>query len=454
PIYNHLQERNGCLLVLHDITATKEANTALVYQKQLFENLVKIANVVTQSPRLTETLQSTLNIAARLTGAETGSLFLFDEQQRVRQSILARQDMQPEQKELVETKVLQKGLAGWVLQHGEAVLVHDTAVDPRWVQLPDQVYVARSVLVVPILKKRTILGILTLTHSATSHFTDETLQLMKSAANQMSLAISNAQLYAQEQQLVEELSAAKEHVEAASRAKSAFLANMSHELRTPLTAIIGYSELLQEISGPEGAGGGNLRPYLQKIETAAHHLLTIISGILDMSKIEAGKVSMHFELCHVPGLLEDVIHTAQPLMMTQDNTLTVTAAADVTVLYADVTRLRQVLLNLLGNAAKFTEQGEINLTVSRDADNVYFRVSDTGIGMTPAQMENLFLPFMQADSSTTRKYGGTGLGLAISQHYCRMMGGTIHAESQLGAGSTFTITLPLNEQEIANFAEE
>lgn len=445
PIYDYQWEQNGRLLLLRDITEDKEAEKTLFYQKQLFENLVKIARVVTQSPRLMETLQSTLQVAIQLTDAETGSLFLFDEQQNVSESILARRDIVPDQKQVVEATVLRDGVAGWVLQHRQPALIYDTVVDARWVQLPDQPYTARSVLVVPILKKEAIVGILTLTHSAINHFGAETLQLMQSAADQIALAFSNAQMYAQEQQLVTELSRAKEEAEAASRSKSVFLANMSHELRTPLTAIIGYSELLQEISEEE-VDGQVIRPYLEKVETAAHHLLNMISDILDMSKIEAGKIVLHQEWCDIASLIESVVYTAQSLMTKNENTLIVTCSPGIGAIYVDATRLRQVLLNLLSNAAKFTSQGKIHLQALRHDDIVQFKVTDTGIGLTVSQIEHLFQPFTQADSSTTRKYGGTGLGLAISQRYCHMMGGKISVESKEGQGATFIVSLPVNNK--------
>jgi PAS domain S-box-containing protein len=249
--------------------------------------------------------------------------------------------------------------------------------------------------------------------------------------------------------LHDKLSRAKEAAEAANRAKSTFLANMSHELRTPLTAILGYSELVRMQS--EETDIADITTDMLAIESAGKHLLTLISNLLDFSKIEAGKMELFLEEFTVSELVQQVVNTVRPLVAQQDNTLEVHSLNDGGSMYADQLKTQQILLNLLGNAAKFTEQGTITLTVSRashDGDNaaatdlIRFQVADTGPGIAPEQLDTLFKEFMQADPSTTRKYGGTGLGLAISQRYCRMMGGEITVTSTVGQGTTFTVTLP------------
>ena len=231
--------------------------------------------------------------------------------------------------------------------------------------------------------------------------------------------------------------------EAASRAKSTFLANMSHELRTPLNAIIGYSEMLEEEALESGLK--DIIPDTQKIHNAGKHLLTLINDILDLSKIEAGRMELYLEKFDLGNLIEEVVATLHPLVEKNHNQLQVSCSVNLGVMYADLTKVRQILFNLLSNALKFTEGGTVILSATREpsggSDWVYLQVSDTGIGMSAEQQQGLFQPFMQGDASTTRKYGGTGLGLAISRLFCQMMSGDITIESELGVGSTFIVKL-------------
>jgi len=243
----------------------------------------------------------------------------------------------------------------------------------------------------------------------------------------------------------EEAEKARYEAEAASRTKSSFLANMSHELRTPLNAIIGYSEILREDAVDRGDDSSEAD--LVKIEAAGKHLLGLINDILDLSKIEAGRMDLHFEDVDLKKLVTDVSALVAPLMSKNGNTFEINVPADIGVMRVDLVKLKQSLINLLSNAAKFTRDGRVGLVLARrsgaDGRDVFtFAVRDSGIGMTPEQIGRLFQAFTQADTTTTRNYGGTGLGLTITRHFCTMLGGDIAVTSKPGEGSVFTITLP------------
>ncbi len=241
--------------------------------------------------------------------------------------------------------------------------------------------------------------------------------------------------------------------EQANQAKSTFLANMSHELRTPMNAILGYSEMLAEDA--EDAGYDEIVLDLQKINAAGDHLLALINDVLDLSKIESGRMELLVETFDLRSLLDDSITTLEPLVAKNDNTLVADYDEDLGSMQADVTKLRQSLFNLVSNASKFTKKGTITLTARRYSSNkeerVRLDVADTGIGIPEDKIDKVFEEFGQADESTTLLYGGTGLGLPISRRFCQMMGGDITVTSEVGVGSTFTIDLPAI---VAEAAEE
>jgi GAF domain-containing protein/CheY-like chemotaxis protein len=302
----------------------------------------------------------------------------------------------------------------------------------------------RALMSVPLLREGQLIGGLTVNKKSPGDFPPEVVDLLKTFAAQSAVAIQNARLF-------REIEDKGRQLEVADRHKSEFLANMSHELRTPLNAIIGYSEMLQEDAADLGAE--QFTDDLKKINAAGKHLLELINAVLDLSKIEAGKMELYLESFDVPALVRDIAAVIQPLAAKNANRLDVQCPDGIGAMHADLTKVRQALFNLLSNACKFTEQGTVSLAVAREtADGeewLRFAVSDTGIGMTPEQLARLFEVFTQADAATTRRFGGTGLGLALSRRLCRMMGGDVTVESESGRGSTFTIRLPATVRDVA-----
>ncbi len=295
----------------------------------------------------------------------------------------------------------------------------------------------RAVLAVPLLRDERVIGGLVIRRKVAGEFSPSVVTLLQALAGQSVLAIQNARLF-------REIAEKGKQLEVASQLKSQFLANMSHELRTPLNAIIGVTEMLHE-DAVDLKLDDQLEP-LERVLRAAKHLLALINDILDLSKIEAGKMDIHIESFAIAPLIEDVVQTIGTMATKNGNEVVVDCAADLGTMRADQTRIRQALLNLASNANKFTEKGTVTIGARRATEAgrewVTMAVTDTGIGLTPEQMGKLFQDFVQADASTTRKYGGTGLGLAISRRFCQMMGGDITVASEPGKGSTFTIRLP------------
>ena len=325
---------------------------------------------------------------------------------------------------------------GRTVKQKHPIQVEDVLADPSYTFLEGQKRAGfRTVLGVPLIREGVPLGAMILMRKTAKPFTAKQLELVTTFADQAVIAIENVRLFDEIQEKSRQLAEASQH-------KSQFLANMSHELRTPLNAIIGVSEMLREDAESLNQ---DLEP-LDRVLGAARHLLALINDILDLSKIEAGRMELHLETFPLTPLIEDVAKTIEPMATKNGNRIVIECPADLGTIHADQTRFRQSLLNLASNANKFTEKGTISIAAHQaqknDRDWITLAVTDTGIGMTPEQMGKLFQEFSQASSSTASKYGGTGLGLAISKRFCQMMGGDITVESEPGRGSTFTIRLP------------
>jgi GAF domain-containing protein/anti-sigma regulatory factor (Ser/Thr protein kinase) len=325
---------------------------------------------------------------------------------------------------------------GRTVKQRHPIQVEDVLTDPNYTFFEGQKRAGfRTVLGVPLIREGIPLGAMVLMRKTVKPFTARQIELVTTFADQAVIAIENVRLFDEIQDKSRQLAEASQH-------KSQFLANMSHELRTPLNAIIGVSEMLREDAE---AAKQDLEP-LDRVLGAGRHLLALINDILDLSKIEAGRMELQLETFPLTPLIADVVKTIEPLAAKNANQVAVNCDDAIGTLHADQMRLRQALLNLMSNANKFTERGTISVNARLGQENgrdwVTISVADTGIGMTTEQMSRLFQEFSQADASTTRKYGGTGLGLAISKRFCQMMGGDITVESEPGHGSTFTIRLP------------
>jgi signal transduction histidine kinase len=324
------------------------------------------------------------------------------------------------------------------LLEGKIIHIPDVLTDPDYTWAEAQRLGGyRTVLGVPMLREGIAVGVLTLTHSEVRPFTDKQIELVSTFADQAAIAIENVRLFDEIQDKSKQLAEASER-------KSQFLANMSHELRTPLNAIIGLTEMM--VTSAAKFGTEKAAEPLRRVNAAGTHLLGLINEVLDLSKIEAGKLELNPEPVNLGGLIDEVIGTAGQLAEKNKNRLVADAADNLGPLTTDPMRLKQILLNLLSNACKFTKEGEVALRVRKVADGsdwVELAVADNGIGLTAEQQARLFQEFTQADSLTARRYGGTGLGLALSRKLARMMGGDVSVASEPGKGSVFTVRLPV-----------
>jgi PAS domain S-box-containing protein len=343
----------------------------------------------------------------------------------------------PEYKEYMEQLAMEPGrktVTGRTLLEGKIVHVSDVRSDPEYPEKAAKISGNRTILGVPLLREGTTIGVITLTRGSVNPFTAKQIELVSTFADQAVIAIENVRLFDEIQDKSQQLAEASQH-------KSQFLANMSHELRTPLNAILGYTELI--LDSVYGETSEKMRGVLQRIERNGRHLLGLINDVLDLSKMEAGQLVLSLADYSLKDVVHGVFSAVEPLAAEKKIAFKVEVPEDLPAGRGDERRITQVLLNLVGNAIKFTDQGEVTIRASATDGSYNLSVSDTGPGISEADQDKLFQEFQQGDNSITRKKGGTGLGLAISRRIIEMQGGRIWVDSRLGQGSTFSVSLPV-----------
>jgi len=385
-------------------------------------------------------LRTLVESAVRLCEADIGHIARPDKQGFFQ--VQANFGWSPALKEYMDRTPIKAGresAGGRALLECTAIHIPDARTDPDYQLASPQIGDFHTLVAAPLMREGTPIGVLVLARRLTRPFTERQIKLLTTFADQAVIAIENVRLFDEIQDKSRQLAEASQH-------KSQFLANMSHELRTPLNAIIGVSEMLREDAE---ALNQDLEP-LDRVLGAGRHLLALINDILDLSKIEAGRMELNLDTFALPPLIDEVVKTIEPLAAKNGNQVAVHCDAALGMIHADQMRLRQALLNLMSNANKFTEKGTVTIAACQKQENgrdwVTLSVADTGIGMTPEQMGKLFQEFSQASSKTASKYGGTGLGLVISQRFCQMMGGDITVASEPGKGSVFTVRPPASAE--------
>jgi signal transduction histidine kinase len=412
--------------------------TELTRSVEQLTALGEVSRAVSSTLDVETVLQTIVSRASQLASADGCMIYEYDEETEQFHA-RATHNLEPAFEEAIRRVSIRKGegVGGRAAELREPVQVADMTQPGAYESsIRDLVMQAgyRAALAVPLLREDEVIGSLTLTRKTPGEFSPEIVETLKTFATQSALAIQNARLF-------REIEEKGRQLEIASRHKSQFLANMSHELRTPLNAILGYTELLQD--GIYGQIPDKAQETMQRVDRSGRHLLALINDVLDLSKIEAGQLTLSLDDYSLKEVVQTVVTALEPLAAEKKLALTVTVAPDLPVGRGDDRRLSQVLLNLVGNAVKFTDAGEVRVEAKASAGIFLVSVSDTGPGIAAEDQARIFEEFQQVDTSNTRKKGGTGLGLSIAKRILALHGGRIWVESALGNGSTFSFTLPV-----------